>query len=126
FVFQRVEVRSRYALDKVELIRVRETAVCEPELFIEVFCVNDQHVAFPPAESAAVISGEVFVIFFQRPAVCVNQAPIVIAAADEDEDSLPFAVLEKLHPIRKLKLTRTARRHTKQVHRVASQKTALS
>src|SRR2546428_2104034 len=64
--------------------------------------------------------------FLQLWATVVNQAPIVIAAADEFEDPPAFPVLKKLNSVWKLKLPWAARRHAKEKHRITSQETPLA
>src|SRR5215470_462181 len=109
----------------MEFTRMRKTAVGEPEFLIEIFGIYYQRIAFPVSQRAAVERREIFVIWFQRPAVGINQSPVVIAAADQDEYSLFLAIFQELNSIWQLKLTRASGRHAREKHWIALQKTAL-
>src|SRR5262249_51800475 len=109
----------------MEFTCMRKAAVGEPEFFIEVFGVHDQRIAFPVSQRAAVEGREVFIVRLQRSAVGVNQSPVVIAAADEAEDSLFLSGFQELNSVWKLKLSRASRRHAREKHWIALQKTAL-
>src|SRR5437870_826737 len=54
-VAQSVEVRARKAFDEMELLRVRQPAVGEPEALVEALGVDCQRIALPPADGAAEI-----------------------------------------------------------------------
>src|SRR5215510_16435793 len=84
-VLQGIKVRTRDALDQMELPRVWKSAIREPEFLIKVFRVDDQCIAFPMPKRAAIVGWEILIVGLQRSAVVVNQAPVVIAAADENE-----------------------------------------
>src|SRR5215510_13974221 len=100
-VLQRIKVRTRDALDEMEFPGVWKSSIREPEFLIKVFRVDDQCIAFPAAKRAAIVGWEILIVGFQRSAVVVNHAPVVIAAADENKYPQLFAVFQKLNAIRK-------------------------
>ena len=100
----------------MKLRRMRKTTIAKPKLLVEIFRVDDQRIPFPAAYRAAVVErmAEIPLIGVQRiPAVGIDEPPIVIAAADEDPNSLPVWLLNKLNSITKLELPRSTGRLAK-------------
>ena len=61
-----------------------------------------QRVAFPLADGAAVVQRIVVVaadLPLMAAAVGIDDAVVVVAAADQHEDPLPLAVLDELHAV---------------------------
>src|SRR5262249_51258235 len=61
-----------------------------------------------------------------RPAIGVDDAIVAIAASDQHENAFAVAVFGELKSIRKLILTRTARRHAVEGHWIVLPGTALA
>src|SRR5256885_16874428 len=96
-VLERIEVRTREFLNQLQLISMRQPAVGEPEILVEPARVDDQRVAFPLGDRPAV-KQRVFVISadlaLMAAAVGVDDAVVVVAAADQHEDALARAVFD--------------------------------
>src|SRR5580765_5460071 len=87
-VFQRVEIRAREALGQLELLRMGNTAVGEPEVLVEARGADDECVPFPLADRAAVVERIVIVAFdlaLLATAVVVDDPIVAVAAAEQDE-----------------------------------------
>src|SRR5436853_7290632 len=107
---------------------MREPSVAEPEILIEVFRIDNQGVSFPLADSAAIVKGVAKILLSGVrliAAVGKDKSPMVIAAADENPDSLPVWLLDELDAVTQLKLSGAAWRFAEKKHRVVLQKIAL-
>src|SRR5207253_6235854 len=85
-------------------------------------------IPFPLCHRTAVVKRIVVIstkLALLRTAICINDAIVTIATSDEYEDALPVAVFSELNSVRKLELTRPARRHAIQEHRVVFQNVLL-
>src|SRR5215467_6351735 len=95
-VFERIQIRTRYFLYQLQLVRVRQAAVGEPEILVETTGVDSEGVALPLTNRSAV-EQRVLVVATHLPlvaaAVGIDDAVVVVAAADQHEDPLPYAVL---------------------------------
>src|SRR5215471_15956199 len=108
---------------------MRKAAIGKPELFIEVCRFQNERIAIPLADRAAVVQGVVTVplnLSCVDAAIGVNQTIIPIAASDKYENALEVTVLDELHSIRKLIFPRSAWRFTIEKHRIVFQKVALA
>src|SRR5688572_10143766 len=84
-VLERVEVRPRKPLDQLQLVRVRNPAVGEPEVLVETPRVHDERIALPFSHRSAVIQWVVIVaanLPDMSAAVEVNDAEVVVPAPD--------------------------------------------
>src|SRR5687767_8151483 len=80
-VSQRVQVRTGEPLHEVQRLGVRQTAISQPEALVEADRIDDERVLFPPADRAAVVTGNGFGRLPLRPAVGVDDAPVAVAPA---------------------------------------------
>ena len=81
FVLDRVRIGAREAFQCPESFRVRVSAPVDPEALVETCGVDDQRIAFPPADGVAVETG--LEILRMRPAVRVD-SPIGVGSPDVD------------------------------------------
>src|SRR5215469_18704874 len=103
----------------MELVGMRQAAVCEPELLVEALCIDDESVAFPLCNGTAIIKRVVIVtaqLAFLLTAVRINDPVVSVAASDKYKDAFPVPVFTKLESVRLLELAGTTRRHAVQVH----------
>src|SRR5436305_8430390 len=113
----------------MKLIGMGKAAVAEPKLLVETFRVDDERFAFPFADGTSVVKGIIRIasnLAFLLPSIGVDDSIVAITAADKHEDPFAIPVFIELQPIRQLVLTRTARRHTVQVHRIVFEKISLA
>src|SRR5258706_12514057 len=111
-VLQRVVVGPRRLFNQLQLIGVRQAAVREPEIFVEAARVNRERVAIPLANRAAIEQRVLVVstdLALVAAAVGVDDAVVVVAAADQAEDPLPAAIFDELKAGRQLELAWAAR-----------------
>ena len=95
-------------LDGVELIGVRRRTAVNPEALVVANGVDDERVAFPPANGVAVVGR--LQILRVAAAIGVNRAEGVRSANVEDEDPLDLGNLEDLGAVRREELTLHPRR----------------
>src|SRR4029078_5816912 len=98
---------------QLQLIGVRQPAVGEPEVLVEPLRIHRERVAFPLGHGASVVDRVVVVaadLALMAAAVHVEDAVVVVAAADQLEDSLPLLVLPALHAAPLLEYTPRGRR----------------
>src|SRR5262245_26150360 len=103
----------------MQLIRVRQTPIAEPEFFVETFGIDNKGFAFPFTDRTAVIEWVVRIaskLALLRTSIGVDDSIIPVPASDEYEDALSVAVFIELHTIRQLVLPWAAGRHAEQKH----------
>src|SRR5262245_42102207 len=106
-----------------------QTAVAEPELFIQASRVDHERVALPLADGISIKERIVGIptagtLLFAP--IGVDKVPVVITPAIHDEDALERFVFDELYAERHLKLTHGAGRIAVQKHRVVLQESPLS
>src|SRR5690606_1881318 len=101
-------VEAREALHRMQLLGVRQAAPIEPEPFVEAGAVDDERVAFPPADRVAVIARRE--VIGVRTPVHVDRAERVRTADIEDVDSLLLGQIDELDAVRRQELPRGAGR----------------
>src|SRR5262245_27427667 len=112
----------------MQLVGVRETAVAEPEPFIETLRVDDQHVPFPFASRVTVVQWIVTIALKRanlRPSVGVDEMPVMVAASGHDKNSPEFFFFEELYSEGQLKLPHRSRRKAREKHRIIFHEIAL-
>src|SRR5690606_8550244 len=85
-VLDDVVVHAREALDRMHLLRMRQTAAVEPEPLVEAHAVDDERAALPPADRVTVVRRRQ--VLRMRAAVHVHGAEGVRAADIEDVEPL--------------------------------------
>src|SRR5262245_51709291 len=109
----------------MKLFGMRKASVAEPKLFVQSFGVDNQRVAFPMTSRVPVVQRIRVIaakISLLRPAVGIDEMPIVIAASSHHKNPSKSLLLQKLISIRHLKLTNGSRRLAREKHRVVFQK----
>src|SRR5262245_60132618 len=105
----------------MKLFGMRKASVAEPELFVQSFGVDNEGVAFPLTSRVSVIQGIRVIaakISLLRSSVGIDEMPIVIAASGHHKNSSESFLLQKLIPIRHLKLAHGSGRLAREKHRV--------
>ena len=108
-------VGARELLDRVELLGVRQPVAIHPESFVEAERVDDERVAFPPADRVAVVARHEGARM--RTPVHVDRAQTVVGLVD-DEDLLRR--LDHLERLRVDMILERALRHAQAVWIVQS------
>src|SRR5262245_10442195 len=106
-----------------------KTAIGEPEGLIETLGVDDKRVHVPFAGRTAVIQRIVRVaarVAALRTPIQIDEPPVVIAAANQHKNALPFLLFQKLDSVRKLELTRPPWRLAEQKRGIVFQEILLA
>src|SRR5258708_18662619 len=113
----------------MQLLRVRQPPVREPEAFVEAFRIHDDRLALPAADGAAEVQRIVRVSLdlpFLLPRIGVNQTPVPVAAAHHDKYPLAIAVFQELHAVPVLEHAGAARWQAADEHQVVLEEGALT
>src|SRR5262245_50447472 len=95
FVFQSIEVGPSIPFDQVKLVGMRESPIGKPKLLVEAFRVDDEGLAFPLPDRAAVVERIVRIsakLTLLRTPIRIDNAIVAVAAANEDENSFAITV----------------------------------
>src|SRR5687768_17510540 len=107
------QVGSSDPFDRVQLFGMRRGAAIHPEALVEALGIDDQRVAFPPADRMAVVGRSE--VLRMAAAIHINRPEGVRAADIEDIDSIQLGQLDDLDAVRRHERARHARRLTPRV-----------
>src|SRR5712691_6297238 len=78
---------------------MRKSPARQPELFVIADRVDDQSIALPLADRTAVVGGHEFRRRRLRTSIREDDAPIPVAAAQQDEDATQVPLLDELKSV---------------------------